>query len=1259
MNHTLADVSDLSRLQRLLESQYDATGVPTAIFDHDGAEIIGTRRGALCEEFFRSQPETMRHCRECEASIARRLAGGEPLVVAACENGLGGIGVPVTVDGRMVASMIQSGFLLEKPSPDTAAECAARYGFDREAYLRALEETPLLPPETPGARAAFLQALAGMVSDLAQKQAHGLEIDRELDRLEAALYASESRFRNYFNLPLVGIFIALPDGRLIDANDKCCSMLEHTRREMGTFTWDDITYPDDREANRRELARVVSGEIDGFTMDTRCLRRDSSVLSAILNVRGIRKVTGEVDYFLAVILDITRRKLAEAEIRKLNDDLERRVTERTLELESAYGELKKSAGEISDLYNNAPCGYHSLDANGLIVRMNDTELRWLGYSREEIVGKLRFQELFTPESREKFIKNFPGFKERGHVADLDFVLRRKDGSLFPVLVSATAISDSSGNYLMSRSTVFDITELKETENALRSSEEKYRVLFSNDVYAVSILEPETNRFLDVNDACAQMYGYSREELLDGMTLGDLVCDPGEMEGMLRDDPETPTFAIPLQQHRKESGEEFPVEIIGGRYTWKGARVIFMITRDITTRIRAEEALRRSEQRFRGIFNSVFQFIFLIEPNGIMTEMNRTAMDFFGPRGETGLGRPFWECAWWPSSSRARRAVRKAVTVAARGKATRYETAVTGADGREAAIDFSLKPVRDDGGSVVLLVAEGHEITERKRMENELRRRSEELSRANSDLAKAARLKDDFLASMSHELRTPLNAILGMSEALQEVVFGPLNERQRKSVRSIEESGRHLLSLINDILDLSKIEAGKMELQIEPVSVESLCQTSLRFVRELASKKRITISERIESTVTTVHGDERRLKQMLINLLGNAVKFTPEEGTIGLDAGMNPEGTMIRFAVWDTGIGIPPEDRPRLFEPFVQLDSSLSRQYPGTGLGLSLVQRIAELHGGKIEVESAPGTGSRFTILIPHIPEDAAPDPAPGGLVLPPPVTFRKALVIEDSPVSAEQLIRYLTEFGVEAVPHCQGRDAIERAKTIRPDIIFLAILLPDVPGWTVLRGLNADPATSDIPIVVISVVDDRQQGLSLGAADYLVKPVDRNRLFAAMGELSLRFPPGKQAALPDTSSGNDTPARILIVEDETSNAETLAEYFQVRGYRISLARDGEEAIAAARRDNPSVILMDIQMPGMNGIEATRRMHADPVLSSIPVVALTALAMEGDRERCIEAGAADYIAKPVRLNHLIQTVEKYLHPVAEETSNETGEHGSHR
>ncbi len=541
--------------------------------------------------------------------------------------------------------------------------------------------------------------------------------------------------------------------------------------------------------------------------------------------------------------------------------------------------------------------------------------------------------------------------------------------------------------------------------------------------------------------------------------------------------------------------------------------------------------------------------------------------------------------------------------------------------------------------------------ERSLLARRVAERTADLSAANAELAHAARLKDEFLASMSHELRTPLNAVLGISEALQEEVYGPLNENQIMSLRSIEESGRHLLALINDILDLSKIEAGKLELELTPVPVEMICQASLRIIKQNAHNKRLTIHTSFDGAVTMIQADERRLKQILVNLLANAVKFTPEGGEIGLEVVGDTAVGAVHMTVWDTGIGIAEVDLARLFQPFVQLDSRLAREYGGTGLGLSLVQRMMDLHGGTVSVDSEMGKGSRFTISFPWQQGEHQLTPLEevqqldGGMRR----IFKLALVVDDSPAAVGQMKRYFNELRVDVVVLQEGAGVVEKAELIKPDVIVLDILLPDVSGWEVLARLKGNPETRKIPVIFASVIDERENAQAAGAADSLLKPVTRQQFHRALQRVMMQVSRGQTRPLPSLDSvitavspqTFTTRPRILLAEDSAANIHAFSNFLVAKGYDMIVVHNGRDAIERAKQEKPDLILMDIQMPKMNGLDAIREIRTDATLKEIPIIAVTALAMPGDQEKCLAAGANDYLSKPVSLKELLERIELQL------------------
>jgi PAS domain S-box-containing protein len=530
-----------------------------------------------------------------------------------------------------------------------------------------------------------------------------------------------------------------------------------------------------------------------------------------------------------------------------------------------------------------------------------------------------------------------------------------------------------------------------------------------------------------------------------------------------------------------------------------------------------QTLKESELRYRRLFEAALDGILLLNAEtGMIEDVNPYLIKMLGYSREEFVEKKLWEVGAFKDVEASKVAF-EALQIE---KYIRYEDLPLKAkDGSLVDVEFvsNVYLVGDEK----VIQCNIRDITTRKLAEEQIYLLNVNLERRvqerTVELVYANQVKDEFLANMSHELRTPLNGILGFTDNLLEGVYGVLFERQSYALQMIRSSGEHLLELINDVLDISKIEAGKFVFRLEEVVVEKICQSSLVFIKQLAYKKSIRVGYLSSDVDITVMADPRRLKQILINLLNNAVKFTSEHGEVQLEVRADASEGLLRFSVTDSGLGISAEDLPKLFNPFVQLDGGLSRQYEGSGLGLALVKKMVEMHGGSVAVQSTPGVGSCFSFVLP----------------------------------------------------------------------------------WT-----QNVQAANDLS---------------------LLEAADEKNDIAARG-------------IPPVVRG-----KILIAEDHEVTILATRDYLETRGYQVFIARDGREALSKAEEVFPDIILMDVQMPQLNGLEATRRLRADPRFATVPIIALTAFAMPGDRENCLEAGMNEYLSKPVKLKELEKMIEEFLNP----------------
>ena len=704
--------------------------------------------------------------------------------------------------------------------------------------------------------------------------------------------------------------------------------------------------------------------------------------------------------------------------------------------------------------------------DGFFKTVNPAFEKTLGFTAAELLAK-PYLELIHPGDR--LPTGTQADRLRNGEAAISFENRylHKDGSYKWLMWNAVPVPEQNLIYAVAR----DITERKRAEGELRASEDRYRRLFELNPQPAWIYERDTLRFLAVNHAAVEKYGYSKEQFL-AMTIRD-IRPPEDVPALL---DRVALLADGRREHSiwrhcKKDGTLIYVEITSYSLTFEGRPADFVIALDVTERRRAEE--------------------------------------------------------------------------------------------------------------------------ERKQFTATLEAANRELGLRNREVERATHLKSKFLASMSHELRTPLNAIVGFSDLLAEGTAGELNEKQKRFVDHIKKGSAHLLQLINDILDLSKIEAGQLELRCEDFQVNDALPEVLSTIRPLAMAKNIHVQHKLDGH-GAVYADRVRFKQVLYNLLSNAVKFTPKGGHIDIECA--EDGNFVRLSVADTGIGIRTEDQAVVFEEFRQVEGSGGTTQEGTGLGLAITRRLVEQQGGKISLQSEPGKGSRFTFTLPagssRSNADAPPVQGSADLPAPADATSRKPLilVVDDELAARELLASYLdAEYRIAMAE--SGTEAVKKARQLRPDAITLDVLMPGGSGFDTLVALRKAPETASIPIIIVSIVDQKQVGFALGAAEYLMKPIRKPALLEAIRK--------------HVQPSNDEDAAILLVDDDPKTLELLEETLRSAGYETQSVQSGTRALEVLSCKLVSGLLLDLLMPGMNGFEVIRHVRSEPTLKDLPIFVMTA------------------------------------------------------
>ncbi|TAF07588.1 MAG: PAS domain S-box protein [Nostocales cyanobacterium] len=1081
----------------------------------------------------------------------------------------------------------------------------------------------------------------------------------ERKQISQALQASEQRYATLVTSAPVGIYRADAAGNCLYVNNQWCKTTGLTMEEARGWGWKKALHPQDRELVVAGWEHLVqTGQT--FSLEYRFQHPDGVERWVFGQAVAEQNPEGKITGYIGTITDISLRKKAEWERDRLlqileaqNHTLEAQVAQRTAELEQSKERFRNLVETSSDWV-------WEVNEFGIYTYASPQILHVLGYSPAEILGKTPF-DLMPPLEAARILTEFRKFAlAQTPFQCLENTNRHKDGRLIILETSAVPIFDENKKFRGYRGMDRDITARKQAEIAIRQNEARFQRIAANvpGVMYQYILHPDgSHKFVYISDRCREVYELEPSTILEDADSvfnlthpedlpslhesivrsasslqqwsweGRVITPSGHLkwirgvsqpeqeangdilwDGIILDISAQQAALLERQQIEtalhKLSGrlnlaiksaqigiwdwdiindhlvwDERMYELYGVkpsdftaayqawetgihpddlllsraaiqqaiageidfepefRVVWPDGTIKFIkayaiiqrddegkaqrmigLNYDISGSKLAQAEMIRSRDLREAIFNESADALFLVDSETVKTlDCNQRAVEMFAATNKNDLigieGHHLQKEQFTPEE--IQKITNEMNTYGVWSREIEYKTFK--GDSFWGSLAAKQITIADQKMNLVRVT----DISQRKLTETQLQQTNKQLAAFNEELARATRLKDEFLANMSHELRTPLNVILGLSEGLQDNVFGMINDKQRRSLQTIENSGKHLLELINDILDLSKIEAGQMKLNYTQVAISPLCQSSLAFIKQQALQKQIRLEVKIQATLPELLLDERRIRQVLINLLNNAVKFTPEGGQITLEVThqklasetMITSGqSYIRIAVIDTGIGIALENLNKLFQPFIQIDSALNRQYTGTGLGLALVKRIVEIHGGKVGISSELGVGSCFTVDLPC-----------GN--------------ISDAASESE------------------------------------------------------NQSSSDFD----SILHEKAQESPL----------------------------------------------ILLAEDNEANLFTISNYLVATGYRIIVAKNGQEAITLTKMQFPDLILMDIQMPGIDGLEAIRQIRLDLKLANIPIIALTALAMPGDQEKCLVAGANHYLQKPVRLKQLVKIIKQFL------------------
>ncbi|MCK9382505.1 MAG: PAS domain S-box protein [Sulfuritalea sp.] len=992
------------------------------------------------------------------------------------------------------------------------------------------------------------------------------------------------------------------------------------------------------------------------------IRKDGSRFPAVVSVTALRDAHNAIIGYLLIGTDNTARKQAEEA-------------------------LLKAGALQSAIFNSANFSSIATDAKGVIQIFNVGAERMLGYAAAEVMNKVTPADISDPQeviaraetlSAELDTPIAPGFEalvfkaSRGIEDIYELTYIRKDGSRFPAVVSVTALRDADNTIIGYLLIGTDNTARKQAEEALLKAGALQSAIFNSANFS-SIATDAKGVIQIFNVGAERMLGYAAADVMNKITPAD-ISDPQEVIARAKalsaelGTPITPGFeALVFKASRgiediyeltyiRKDGSRFPavVSVTALRDEQDAIIGYLLIGTDNTARKQIEGEQKQLSQRLRdhqfytrSLFESNIDALMTTDLSGIITDVNKQMELLTDCTRDELIGAPFK--SYFTDPERAAASIK---LVLAEKKVTNYELTARARDGKETVVSFNATTFYDRDRRLQGVFASARDVTERNRLDQALQEKNIELESAKAAADKASLAKSDFLSNMSHEIRTPMNAIIGMSHLALKTEMTP---RQRDYIKKIQGSSQHLLSIINDILDFSKIEAGKLTVERTEFELEKVLNNVANLIAEKTSAKGLELVFDIDKNVPPkLIGDPLRLGQILINYSNNAVKFT-EQGEIDIAIRVKEQTekeVLLYCTVHDTGIGMTAEQMERLFQSFSQGDSSTTREFGGTGLGLVISKKLAELMGGEVGVDSEPGKGSTFWFTA-RLAKGVGQQRR---LALSAELQGKRVLVVDDNASARLVLGDLLDSMSFKVDRAESGKEAIgavdrAEAEGMPYEIVFLDWHMPGMNGNEAARRLRELPLRRMPHIMMVTAYGHEEviKGAEeSGIEDVLIKPVNASTLFDAVVRLLGGIVDGTHTA---ADAPTDTfeqlasikGAHILLVDDNDLNQEVATELLTDAGFVVDLAENGQIAVDKVRAAAYDIVLMDMQMPVMDGVTATREIRREARFKDLPVVAMTANAMQGDRDRCMAAGMNDHVAKPIEPEDLWKMLLKWIKP----------------